>query len=1000
MNLIFLCMLSFIFTFGCAMPSSSKVVFAVSPDGRDDGPGTLDRPFATIQRARVAIRSQIAAGLNRNICVVIRGGTYYLPEGITFGPEDSGTVEHSITYTAYPGEKAHLIGGLPITGWKVYKGDIQVARIPDDTKPSQLFANGQRLTMARIPKNDYFTVQEGIGPNGTAFRYKSEDINPASWDWSGGSVFIWAGENWHSQDRLIEDLNAADRTITLSGPINYKHYKIKAGNRYIVKNILALLTQARECRIDQSKGLLYAWTEGGPADKQKMIISTSPYVLGIVGTKDRIVRNIHFKDLDVDISNAHTIFLSNAEDCSVKFCRVANAALTGLYINEHAQRITIYGNLIEQNGDNGVEINGTDQPLLDHHDWLETIVFAPDEKGLKNLTQPDWNHHNVVENNHIRYCGRLVGHGCGVMMFQSGSNCVIHNDIHHMPRWGASIKGIVLGYLAMRVPGVTFENQFQYNHANNNLIAYNNIHHVNQDSQDTGGIESWGPGRDNVIDHNIIHDTGNERFNLQSGIYLDDATNFFTVTNNIIYNVMGTDMNQCIFAKGRGNVIRNNILIVNAANQAAFTLMTRKDSENICDHTYTHNIVSIQPGLGSLYHFFLYFNKELIKSSDYNLIWKGDQPINIGGDCPAKTFEAWRTLPDNGYDTNSLVADPKFVDPANHNYRLNPDSPAIKLGFVDIDTSKIGLKDDYPADRLDAPSAKDNPPLCFVLTRMELVNPPDEAGNGCRILLYMENIGKVRCAGRIGVHTDKGPGTTADGGNMMQYDLKPGQSAKKIFSIIADKAADTTVEITSSNPDVQRTSMNIEAIRWKVIKTDPIASLENIPPALASVSPRYALNKNHAGLLRIAIAGNELAVHAKIMDRDILIGMPGWENRGLDIMVLPMGGNKVRGVKFHPTGWTTGESFLTVDGKVDQVNPPGVRFMVRPLFNGGYELMGLIPLSLLQIDEHINQFRMDGFLSLAVETSSSPIKIPLFNLTIDDRQLGEKSSGFVIVMPR
>ena len=44
-----------------------------------------------------------------------------------------------------------------------------------------------------------------------------------------------------------------------------------------------------------------------------------------------------------------------------------------------------------------------------------------------------------------------------------------------------------------------------------------------------------------------------------------------------------------------------------------------------------------------------------------------------------------------GFDSHSIVADPKFVDPANDDYELHPDSPALKLGFKPIDVSRIGL---------------------------------------------------------------------------------------------------------------------------------------------------------------------------------------------------------------------------------------------------------------------------------------------------------------------
>lgn len=46
----------------------------------------------------------------------------------------------------------------------------------------------------------------------------------------------------------------------------------------------------------------------------------------------------------------------------------------------------------------------------------------------------------------------------------------------------------------------------------------------------------------------------------------------------------------------------------------------------------------------------------------------------------------------DGYDTHSIVADPMFVDMANGDYRLRPESPALKLGFQPIDVSKIGIR--------------------------------------------------------------------------------------------------------------------------------------------------------------------------------------------------------------------------------------------------------------------------------------------------------------------
>jgi len=50
-------------------------------------------------------------------------------------------------------------------------------------------------------------------------------------------------------------------------------------------------------------------------------------------------------------------------------------------------------------------------------------------------------------------------------------------------------------------------------------------------------------------------------------------------------------------------------------------------------------------------------------------------------------FEEWQQA---GYDVHSVIADPMFVDPGHEDYRLKPESPALKLGFVPIDVTRIG----------------------------------------------------------------------------------------------------------------------------------------------------------------------------------------------------------------------------------------------------------------------------------------------------------------------
>src|SRR5207237_4892102 len=49
-------------------------------------------------------------------------------------------------------------------------------------------------------------------------------------------------------------------------------------------------------------------------------------------------------------------------------------------------------------------------------------------------------------------------------------------------------------------------------------------------------------------------------------------------------------------------------------------------------------------------------------------------------------IDKWRK---RGHDKHSLVADPLFVAPLQHDFRLKPNSPALKLGFHQIDLNQV-----------------------------------------------------------------------------------------------------------------------------------------------------------------------------------------------------------------------------------------------------------------------------------------------------------------------
>ena len=130
---------------GCQVATAAD--FHVAPNGNDADPGTEAKPFATLERARKAVR-QINRGMKEDIVVVLRGGTYRIDQTIVFEPEDSGTGGHNVIYRAQAGETPIISGGKPVTGWQPdEKGRWKAPAPVDDFR--QLYVNGIRATRAR-----------------------------------------------------------------------------------------------------------------------------------------------------------------------------------------------------------------------------------------------------------------------------------------------------------------------------------------------------------------------------------------------------------------------------------------------------------------------------------------------------------------------------------------------------------------------------------------------------------------------------------------------------------------------------------------------------------------------------------------------------------------------------------------------------------------------------------------------------------------------------------
>ena len=100
--------------------------FYVAPNGRDAWSGRIsqpktdlsDGPFATLGRARDAVRELKKRSARKELVVRIRGGVYRLQETLVFSLADSAPAGGTITYAAYPQEMPIFRSDVPIRSWR------------------------------------------------------------------------------------------------------------------------------------------------------------------------------------------------------------------------------------------------------------------------------------------------------------------------------------------------------------------------------------------------------------------------------------------------------------------------------------------------------------------------------------------------------------------------------------------------------------------------------------------------------------------------------------------------------------------------------------------------------------------------------------------------------------------------------------------------------------------------------------------------------------------
>ncbi len=526
-------------------------------------------------------------------------------------------------------------------GWKPTKDAFP------DAAPGKHVVLIQAENFARY-NGKQLSVSIGGGGEKTAFYFAPGELKPEWAQVPGAEVHIFQSSLCRAflEIASIKSVDTAARRVELSG--KECTAGLNAGDRYFVENVPGELTAPGEWYLDPTTGLLTLIPPPGFTATSEVMAPTVGRILEVsAGDKPgETVSNLTFAGLTIrggDWSQDDgcagwgmglngVVYFKGATGCAVKSCSFFNIGKDAVCI-EGSGGNAVLANDITDSAEGGININGSND--------------------------------NEISGNHIHHCGQVYKHNGGITL-QNGAarNHVSQNVVHDMTRYGITMK--VAGH--------------------DNVVEFNRVLNTSLETNDTGAIEVTQHDRKDLsgskIQYNIVGDSiGYSSIRDKPvfgawGIYLDSFAGGYDVNHNIVYRCHNGGL---MLQGGKGNKVTNNIFVDGQVWQGIIANF----SDNSRDETLERNIIAYRnPQAVAWVHGRL--APEVI-AIDRNLYWAGGGEVRFEW-AGKVTFADWQKL---GWDQNSVVADPLFVDAAHDDYRLRPDSPAFKLGFEAIDVSRI-----------------------------------------------------------------------------------------------------------------------------------------------------------------------------------------------------------------------------------------------------------------------------------------------------------------------
>jgi hypothetical protein len=672
--------------------------FYVSLKGKDANPGTQAKPFATLERARDAVRQLKQKGPlpKRGITIWLRNGDYIRTNALELTAVDSGTPACSIIWRARKDEGVRLLGGRALTGFKPVTDPSVLAQFDEKARGHvvelnlgtlgrsdfgeiksrgfgraavahcELFFEHRPMTLARWPNEGQFAKIE----NYPAASDRKDEHGGKLGELPGG--FLYAGDHprrWHNTSDLwvhgywaydwansyekVSLLDTEQRLIKTAAP--HGLYGFRKGQRFYFLNVLEELDSPGEWFLERKTGKLYFWPPDANSDKGEGEILLS--LLGEPLLKFNDVTNVTFRGITLEATRSSAVEIHGGASNRIAGCLIRNTGNSGVVIEGGLGHGVVSCDVFDT-GDGGVSLTGGDRQTL-----------APGG--------------HFVENCHFQRQGRWSKCYVPAVAMSGVGLRASHNLIHDHPHCAILYWG------------------------NDHVIEFNEIHHIALETGDVGAIYT---GRDytyrgNKIRYNYIHHTGGVGMG-SMGVYMDDCVSGTEVFGNVFFKVHWA----MFIGGGRDHRVENNIF-------AACDPAVRADGRGLDTSPVWHSMVDdyMRGKLAEVPRRLYREHYPEMKSLDRyygppegpaltGAAFKGVPPegnVLARNVCAGKWLEAgWHAKPETLQMENNLTnAASSFVSSQADqsravDFQLKKDSPAWALGFHRLPLDEIGLRED------------------------------------------------------------------------------------------------------------------------------------------------------------------------------------------------------------------------------------------------------------------------------------------------------------------